>query len=114
MDAEKLDKVCPCCGGPLPDGVQMKELLFLRVTEQQRAILEVLVRAWPVPIYIADLTDRVYSDDPDGGPETAQNTVSAQLVYLRKRLAPYNWTVTKGTGRGSVPVSLQKIKQGNA
>lgn len=44
----------------------------------------------------------MYGDRSDGGPETADNIVSIQVLRLRTFLEQYGWTITsEGRGRGN-------------
>jgi DNA-binding response OmpR family regulator len=46
------------------------------------------------------LIDHLYSDDPDGGPDTADGLLSVVIFRLKQSIEPFGWTITS-IGRGS-------------
>lgn len=39
------------------------------------------------------IADRIYSDDPDGGPLDARGCVMTHIHWLRKKIAPYGMSI---------------------
>jgi hypothetical protein len=93
---------CPLCGGSLAAGrVPVEALVELNVSEQQRRILEELVRAFPRSVPKTSLIDALYFDDPDGGPDNPRNVLSQQLSRIRAALHPYGWSLSNAQRDGS-------------
>lgn len=68
------------------------------LTRQQEAILRLLIRTNPVSV------DRIiwvlWSDNANGPPRTAINTVRVQICYMRQALAPYGVNIRTCHGDG--------------
>ena len=72
-------KVCECCGRPIPEIDVMSEL-----TRTQGKILLALDKAGRVGVPLRTLVDRIYGDDPNGGPI---NAISCMRT-MRSRMEP--------------------------
>lgn len=96
---------CPTCGGKLPDsvswddatGVFMAGGVALSFSRLQRQIMSALWRARARGGYrdTRSLADAVYSDDPNGGPETTLS-LTLTLSKLRRKLATVGWSISGG------------------
>jgi|SRR5215471_16088196 len=87
---------CPCCGSTLPasDQLRVHALSQYAIRRQRRAYLtktelRILqeLRAATMPLDARRLAERVYFDDPAGGPDN-YNSIKCTLSKLRKKLAP--------------------------
>jgi len=73
----------------------------MRMVRRQRIVITALCEAYPRAVSSEVLVDRLYGDDPSGGPEDALAAVGSVINKLRKRLPSYGWTIpnaAKGTG----------------
>lgn len=85
---------CPTCGQPMTaPRVPLEALLDLRFGGRKRLLMEALVRAYPRAVSRDALVAALFGDDADGGPMTAETVISVYVCQLRKRLAPYRWTI---------------------
>lgn len=101
---------CPCCGGEIKSTVQMDALRHVPAAPRERALMDILVQSYPRHMSISQLADRLYADDMDGGPVTANRCVSQLLFRIRARLKPLGWTAY---GMGQVKgVRLEQITTG--
>lgn len=79
------------------------ELSEVWLTRNQQKIFNVLARAYPRRLSTDALIDALYADDPNGGPLTVLQVVRVQIMHMRKKLAPYGWTIPNnksGNGQG--------------
>lgn len=101
--------LCPCCGQAIAAPPPDKVIEFMRMTKQQRAIAEAVLRAHPRRVPIDRIVDRVWGDDPDGGPEAPERIVHTVICKLNHRLQIYGWRIDgmaagRGSGYGLIPV----------
>lgn len=89
--------LCPHCGSPTQD---FRGLDLRAFTALQARLLEVLAAGQSRFISIENLTDQVYSEDPQGGPEWALSTVRSTIVRLRRKLAIQGWEIESRWGVG--------------
>jgi len=84
---------CPCCEGRgvVEPGAPTK------LTPMQREIY-LAVRAAKDGISMRRLSDRVYEDQIDGGPDGCFVAIRAQVYSLNKRLAPFGERVRSEAG----------------
>lgn len=97
---------CRCCGQPLPADLPLRwdaETRTLNANGQRAAftkaechIVHALWNRRRVGGFLSlnELIDAGWADDPNGGPQ--QQTVSVQLIKIRKKLQPLGWTITHG------------------
>lgn len=91
---------CPCCGSEI-DSVPVEALTEVMGSMQQKMILEELVRQYPRYVSMTRLIQLLWGHDPEGGPITANNVVSAQTSRLRRVIAEYGWGISDAkSGRG--------------
>ena len=91
--------LCPCCRRPLEQALTARDFRFLMLPGNARVagpLLELLTGAWPRSISMAALVEHVYAARPNGEPDTAVESVRITIWHLRRRLAPYGWTITDG------------------
>lgn len=79
-----MTKTCKCCGQTLPS----EEPFGVRLTPQQERIAIAVRRAGRHGILSDDLIDVLYSNDPNGGVDTARTVLHVQINRLNKTLKP--------------------------
>lgn len=82
-------------------------LRHVKVRPVQRKVLDVLINSFPKDLSVRQIADRVYADDPNGGPDGAENCVSVYLNGIRKAVKPLGWTA--GTGGGHTGIRLRPL-----
>lgn len=96
---------CPCCSGRKPalrdlDALLIALLIALMdergLSEDAQSVLEAVYLAEGRPVTAERIFDRMYEDDPDGGPPPAR-----AYADLRAALAELD-TALQGTGLGIV------------
>lgn len=97
---------CPCCGHDLGENVlPIERLRYLDLSANQRAMIDALVEVYPNGMHPQRVVDRMYADDPEGGPDRAYEAARYAAYDLRKKLEPYGWTIPRNTqGRGAEPM----------
>lgn len=100
---------CPHCGKALGNGVEPEwdggaRLLVGRGYARafgriQAQIFELLWEAGNRPVRVESLVAAIYGSDPNGGPTHAAKGIHVMVWMLRRRLAPFGLTITKGNRR---------------
>lgn len=86
-----MSATCPRCGQTLPpSGIAGLPPL----PGMQQRVLDLLVKAGPHGISTDALVERVYAQDPDGGPQHATTCVRIAISRLRKLLRPLGKDIT--------------------
>jgi DNA-binding response OmpR family regulator len=88
-------------------------LRHLSLPPYERKVLDVLINAYPRYLSISAIVDRIYADDPNGGPHTADNAVAVYLNRLRPKLAEYGWTAGR-LKHHSAGIGLRQIEHDDA
>jgi|SRR5215469_432851 len=100
-------KVCRCCGFPVADD----ELALLFRAGKSRRIFQIVAAAGQAGISRESLTDRIYSDHPDGGPLCAREVVTTMIFrYINPKLEPHGLKIVSGSGRGPYPYRLIELR----
>lgn len=110
-------ELCPCCRQPLPpDGKTNWDVgtrtfigngVAVRFTDKEAQIVDALWRRRNRPFNNKrEMADTVYADDPDGGPEDADNLMSVFVCRIRPKLAAVGWGITKNQGRPKRGIAL--------
>jgi DNA-binding response OmpR family regulator len=90
---------CPTCGQPMNVGrAPIEGLASAPLSKQERLIVEVLTETYPRVVKADFLLERLYADDPEGGPECAVEVLRQLLWRIRKKLPTYGWTVQRSRG----------------
>lgn len=121
MDAKSA--CCPTCGAPLAhDAFNFDEEtrtfvangVAVRFSECESWVVGVLWNARRRGGFdgLEPLTDAVYSNDPDGGPESGSNTVSVMLWRIRKKLELAGYTVPRRYGNPKPRFQIVKAEAG--
>lgn len=93
---------CPCCGGYIGEAAPVAFVAERLPVGHQARVFEAFSRRVGRPFTKESLIQTMYGDRSDGGPETADNIVSIQVLRLRTFLEQYGWTITsEGRGRGN-------------
>lgn len=87
---------CPCCGQTLP--LDLPAGLVL--TRKQQQVYEVIRKAGRNGVYGDQIFDRVYADDPNGGPNTQTKIISVFVHGLNKKLPAFGQTIKSGEWGG--------------
>lgn len=99
---------CPCCGKPINGAAPIDSLVTARLSPEQLRIIDALASAYPRGITRRVLADIVFADDPNGGPDSAENQMSVQMHWMRPTLRQLGWTV--GVRKGSRLVYLTPLE----
>lgn len=91
---------CPCCGQPI-EGLGPQQAAnqiggYFRLIVE--AILNLSTGGRPVPAF--EIADRIYRDDPDGGPDDPTNTIRVLIWKRRQQYRALGWDVRSLCGRG--------------
>jgi len=100
---------CPCCGSTMKR-VPVDALRFLRASRAEVAVISILADAYPMWVPTSVIADRVYADDPNGGPLYADKSVAVRLNRLKGRLADLGWRTKGMMGRNSQGVRLEPLE----
>ncbi len=85
-------KVCPHCGHPMP-----ADEVTLMLTPRQRQLYEIVRDAGIAGISARDILDKMYADEPNGGPDTA-NIISVFAHHANVRLKPFGLEISARRG----------------
>lgn len=87
----------------------LEEIPFGKI---ERRFLEILLRLYPNSITISRLVDKLWIDDPNGGPNEAAKSVQVHRARINKKLTPVGWTIHSiNLGRGGAFYSLRKLDE---
>lgn len=98
---------CPKCGQTLPPDIPKG----LKVRAGELRLFELVNNAGKHGIWPDDLFDKLYDDHPDGGPEYGKNTMASRIVHLNKKLKKLGLMIRSGSGRGTNPYRILKVKE---
>lgn len=94
--------ICPTCHRPMNAGrAPIEGLASAPLGNLERRLVEAMVQAYPRSLTKNYLIEFLYSDDPDGGPESVGSILAVMMTRLRKKLPAYGWTIplnTRGAG----------------
>lgn len=111
--APRVQATCPCCGAFIEQGAALEWNADFRVLTGHgfgttlgpvsgRIFDELWCARGRGPIAARELADRVYANDPDGGPLWAVKSMPVLMRALRRRLVPFGITIEATTrGRGA-------------
>ena len=99
---------CPCCGQPITGDVPAVVLKDARVGPTGRLILDELARIYPRGLDGRTLADRVYRNNPTGGPDSAESVIAVTMTRMRPKLLKFGWTV--GANGQAGQIRLQRIE----
>jgi hypothetical protein len=89
---------CPCCRG----SGEVQSLTGVSLSMLERRIYEIVQSCGGEGIDMHRLSERVYADRRDGGPEYAADSIRATICRMNKRLAASGRQVKASTlGRGA-------------
>src|SRR5690606_31512087 len=80
---------CPCCAQPVPVASAYIVAHNCNLKPMEARILEAVWDGGGQPVHTEKSFDRMYEDDPEGGPPPARmySTLKESMVGLRKKLA---------------------------
>lgn len=92
--------LCPCCRRPLDDDqqVDVEHLREAPLSKMQKKLLVALIDSHPRAVRTEVLIDRLWGDDPNGGPDNPPNVIRTMVTNMRKRLPDYGWTIPLSFG----------------
>lgn len=88
----------------------MKALADAGLQPQIRQIVDALALAYPKWVSVAALFNVLYSDDPNGGPDSGYRVIITRICHTRTAIRPLGWTVSKQGPGSSGRYRLQKIE----
>jgi hypothetical protein len=97
-----MTTVCKCCGHPLPESNAA-----LGLTRGQQRLFQFVEKAGRAGITRHDLMDRMYANDPNGGPDSL-NVLNVQKTNMNRRLLKHGLKITTSRGHYSM-WRLEKI-----
>jgi hypothetical protein len=83
-----MNKLCPACGYPRALQVSPKTLRLLFLGKQRR-LFEIVEKAGTAGMPSPELFQRVYADEPDGGPESGPLIINVMINKMNNKLAPW-------------------------
>src|SRR4051812_23826435 len=94
--------VCECCGYSAEKKDPAQVARMLRLSPKERALYDALARRFGRWTSWQDLASVVYADDPNGGPDDAENSINVAIHYLKKKIAARGLVIdaTFGSGGG--------------
>lgn len=94
---------CPCCGAQMASP-GLEALRYVTLPRMERRVLDELIDAYPKSLSIQQLVNLVWADDPTGGPDTANNSISVYLHHIRRKLSDFGWSA------GRIPGSYAGVR----
>ncbi|MDX8492949.1 winged helix-turn-helix domain-containing protein [Mesorhizobium sp. VK22B] len=91
---------CPCCGFREGSGNPFQIVRTLRLTRHERAMFQVFAENFGTFLTGPQLVDAMYADDPTGGPDTAENSISVRMKVFREKLRKGGLDIDVRQGRG--------------
>lgn len=89
-----MNVVCSCCGQTLPPDLPFG----LKLGAGQKRILDIVRRAGQHGINSADLFDKIYGDEADGGPLTGLNCLHVRIWHINRKLKTVGKVIRAGRG----------------
>ena len=87
---------CPCCGEKRSKPLPPEGLLDAPLTPAEYKILSKLIERKGRGIARDALTDHLYDEHPEGGPDHAYNTVCNHISRIRSKIQKFGWTIPMG------------------
>lgn len=105
-EAKLPDAHCPCCGQvwPADRSKAHAERVLASLTfagPVQTRIIEHLTKNFGSWVHRKRLIDAVYHDDPDGGPDDANNCIAVTVNRIRHLIKPLGLVIDGEAWRGS-------------
>lgn len=82
-------KICECCGQEIRTDID----LGVKLSRGDRTIVNAVHKAGKNGILTPRLFDILYSDDPDGGPETGMKTLHTRVHLLNRKIKPAGYYI---------------------
>ena len=89
---------CPCCGGFIGEAAPIEQVRESITPPAQRIIFDLLARSIGRAVHRDAIIELMYGGRSDGGPDTADHVVKAQVSQLRRRIEPFGWTISVSRG----------------
>lgn len=97
---------CEKCGHPMPTDVLPG---VPKMGPIKKRIFQAVSKATPYGIPLPDLFDKIYRDDPDGGPLDTHGIAVHIAQMNRKWLRPRGLEIRSALGRGNSSYTLRRI-----
>lgn len=91
---------CPCCGFKEGTGNPFQIARMLRLTRKERALFDIFANNFGRFISSSDIVGAMYADDPDGGPDTAENSLCVGMPKFKEKLRTRGLDIDVKRGRG--------------
>jgi len=96
---------CPCCGSELIE--PLTSTVSLTFAPRQQKVYDLIRRAGKTGLTPNQLVDRVYGNDPDGGPDDPYRCVMVAISQVNSKIRPLGMEIRRrGWGGPRVLVSL--------
>ncbi|MDM9643859.1 hypothetical protein [Rhizobium sp. S163] len=89
---------CPSCGGFIGEAAPIEQVRESITVPAQRIIFDLLSRSIGRAVHRNAIIELMYGGRSDGGPDTADHVVKAQVSQLRRRIEPFGWTISVSRG----------------
>lgn len=103
--------LCTHCGAPMGD---FSDLDIRAFTRTERRIIQALANSGNRHLSKNDLVQHVYFDDPNGGPDWAEQSIAVRMVSLRRKLEKMGWTIETRWGVGYQLQKSAAVEQAGA
>lgn len=101
--------LCPCCQQPVAHHMPAKALADAKLSSSERRLVGAMSKAFPRSVTMSDLVNALYSNNPSGGPDNAENVVRTMLTSVRKKLPAYGWEIPRSKG-GAENVGFYRLQ----
>lgn len=91
--------VCPCCGRP-DIKVEEKTMVEAKLTPKERVLFSTIARRRGDETTLSAIFDALWGDDPNGGPDHAENVIRQFVMRSRAKLAPFGFGIETVHGIG--------------
>jgi hypothetical protein len=87
---------CPTCGQTFPPPFKMN----WRAKRSVMLLIEAVYRAGPNGITSDKLYEKLYGDDPEGGPVSGIRSLHVRICHTNRRLREEGWLIVNCKGKG--------------
>ncbi|RJT42032.1 winged helix family transcriptional regulator [Mesorhizobium waimense] len=91
---------CPCCGFREGTGSPVEIGKTIRLTRKERALFAIFAGNFGKFLSAGEIVDVLYADDPDGGPEMAENSLSVGMRNFKEKIRARGLDIDVKLGRG--------------
>jgi hypothetical protein len=84
--------ICPCCGQEVTPKGRLQAFAARQSPIVQGPVIRALMQATR-PLSAAELVDRVYANNPSGGPDGATKSIHIAVHRLKPKLRDIGWMI---------------------